>query len=83
MNSSEMISYVKNKFNFDQTTAILVVLNLLDCDSNSVEANDESFDVMFDFYCDNGEMPYGTAKAKDGDPCVWIYETLCAEVGIQ
>jgi predicted N-acyltransferase len=43
------------------------------------------FDYFFDYYCETGEMPYGVAKARTGDPYDWVnakiteeYEQLCA-----
>lgn len=36
------------------------------------EVDGPLFDVLFDFFCNIGEMPYGTATAKDGDPYEWI-----------
>ena len=37
---------------------------------------DEMYDVLFDYYTESGEMPYGTAKARDGDPMEWIEERV-------
>ena len=34
------------------------------------------YDALFWYYCHNGEMPYGTAKARDGDPVEWITDRL-------
>ena len=44
------------------------------------ELSDHLFDALFDYYCDNGEMPYGTAKARDGDPYEWITDRLDQEL---
>lgn len=33
-------------------------------------------DKLFKFFFDSGEMPYGTAKARDGDPTKWILNQL-------
>jgi len=45
------------------------------------DLGDLLFDALFDYYCDNGEMPYGTAKARDGDPYEWISDRLHQELG--
>lgn len=37
---------------------------------------DHLFDYFFDYYTGSGEMPYGTAKARDGDPYTWIEDKL-------
>ena len=42
--------------------------------------NQDFFDALFDYYCDNGEMPYGTAKARTGDPYDWITDRLAREL---
>lgn len=31
---------------------------------------------LFQYYCNSGLMPYGIAKARTGDPDVWISEAL-------
>lgn len=36
------------------------------------------FEDLYDFYF--REMPYGTAKARDGDPYQWIYNRLEEEL---
>lgn len=36
------------------------------------ECSDELYEALFDHFCNNGEMPYGTAKARTGDPYEWI-----------
>ena len=36
-----------------------------------------AFDKLFEYFAfETGEMPYGTAKARDGDPDAWILDTL-------
>lgn len=35
---------------------------------------DTLYEHLFDYYCTQGEMPYGVAKARDGDPYAWICE---------
>ena len=37
---------------------------------------DDLYYDLFEHYCHTGEMPYGTAKARDGDPCFWIMDRL-------
>ena len=31
---------------------------------------------LYSYYLDSGEMPYGTAKARDGDPVEFIMDRL-------
>ena len=36
-----------------------------------------AFEKLFEYFAfTTGEMPYGTAKARDGDPDVWILDYL-------
>jgi hypothetical protein len=49
---------------------------------NGDEIDNELYDALFDYYNDHGEMPYGVAKARDGDPVNWITDKLTAELGI-
>jgi hypothetical protein len=43
---------------------------------------DKHFDELYDHYTNNGEMPYGVAKARDGDPSDWIYDRLRQELNV-
>ena len=38
------------------------------------------YDIFFDYYRE--EMPYGTQKARDGDPYVWLFDKLRQELGL-
>ena len=40
------------------------------------ELDDDLYHALFDYYCDSGDMPYGTAKARDGDPYEWVAQNL-------
>lgn len=33
---------------------------------------EDMFDELFEYFLSTGEMPYGVAKARDGDPYMWI-----------
>lgn len=41
--------------------------------------SDELFEKIYTHYALTGEMPYGVAKARTGDPYEWIHNTLCQE----
>jgi len=32
--------------------------------------------ALYDYFVNSGDMPYGTAKARDGDPDEWIFDRL-------
>lgn len=40
------------------------------------EFSDLFFDALYSYYLSTGEMPYGTAKARTGDPYEWIADRL-------
>jgi hypothetical protein len=44
------------------------------------DLDDHLFDALYDHYLHSGEMPYGTAKARDGDPYEWVTQKLDAEL---
>lgn len=39
---------------------------------NGDELDDDLYHALFDYYSDHGEMPYGVAKGRDGDPFEWV-----------
>jgi hypothetical protein len=48
---------------------------------SSLYDHDEFYDELYEHYVSSGEMPYGIAKARDGDPDQWIQEELDREYG--
>jgi hypothetical protein len=81
MTKAEMITKLLNKFNLTETQATSIVETLENGD-DVFHVGTFVFEVLFKFYCDNGEMPYGTATAKDGDPYEWITNALRDELGM-
>lgn len=51
--------------------------------NQSGELSDQLYQALFDFYMDSGEMPYGVAKAREGDPYNWIADRLTQALGNQ
>lgn len=50
------------------------------------EMDEDSFkhgtwDMMYEHFLNNGEMPYGVAKARDGDPYEWIGDRIASMFG--
>lgn len=45
-------------------------------DGKKDEMSDELYDKLFQFFADTGEMPYGTMKARTGDPYIWIHDKI-------
>jgi hypothetical protein len=38
------------------------------------------YDALYDYYLDRGDMPYGTAKGREGDPYQWVSERFYDDV---
>lgn len=38
----------------------------------AIDLPEKIYDSLYEYYCGNNEMPYGTQKARDGDPHNWI-----------
>jgi hypothetical protein len=39
------------------------------------------YDALYDYYFD--DMPYGTKKARDGDPYEWVSDRFAADMGVE
>ena len=44
--------------------------------SGDLDSGSELYMDLYNYYLDSGDMPYGTAKARDGDPVEWIMGRL-------
>jgi hypothetical protein len=43
--------------------------------ANGADLTEELYDDLYEYYAfTTAEMPYGTAKARDGDPVEWVTE---------
>ena len=49
-------------------------------DLGNDDLSDELYQKLYEHFCNNGEMPYGTAKARDGDPFEWITARIATAV---
>jgi hypothetical protein len=78
MTKQEMIAKLLAKFAIDEMGAEEIISSL----NNGVVIDGDVYDVLFEHYCDNGEMPYGTATARDGDPYHWVSQAVADELGI-
>lgn len=45
-------------------------------DTGEIDYNSTFFDEVYDHFVNSGEMPIGIAKARTGDPVVWISERI-------
>ena len=46
-------------------------------DIEEIEYGGECFDELFNYWADQGEIPYGVMKARTGMPDEWIHDKLC------
>ena len=44
------------------------------------DLDNDLYDALYDYYSDNGEIPYGVAKARDGDPIQWVSDRFADEM---
>ena len=44
--------------------------------TGDIDSGSDLYMDLYSYYLDSGEMPYGTAKARDGDPVEWIMDRL-------
>lgn len=47
-----------------------------------IDDADPLYEDLFNYYLDSGEMPIGTAKARDGDPLPWIEKQLARDLNL-
>uniref|UniRef100_UPI00190FA287 hypothetical protein n=1 Tax=Klebsiella pneumoniae TaxID=573 RepID=UPI00190FA287 len=45
------------------------------------DLDSDLYEALFDYYNNAGEMPYGVAKARTGDPFEWVSQRLDQELG--
>lgn len=45
-----------------------------------LDEHPDLYEALFDYYLLNGEMPYGVAKARTGDPIEWVTQRFEADV---
>lgn len=50
---------------------------------NGGELDQDLYHALFDYYFNAGEMPYGTAKARTGDPMEWVCNRFEQDLGIE
>lgn len=47
------------------------------------ELDNDLYEALFDYYSDTGEMPYGIAKARTGDPFTWVSDRFANDIGLE
>lgn len=71
---------MKSNLNKVLTPAELEVAIQIAKGEQDIFDHDEVYEKLFMHYCDTGEMPYGTMKARTGDPFNWITDKLTKEL---
>ncbi len=73
----EQVKAFYPKINESMATELAELLELQDAGFS-----EELYNFLFDFYCNNGEMPYGVAKARTGDPYEWLASRVELDFGV-
>jgi hypothetical protein len=66
----QALKHITNRFKYE-------VKNFM----NSGLMDDDLYEALYDYYADAGEMPYGVAKARTGDPHQWVEERFYQDMG--
>ena len=57
-------------------TNVDAVKKIIGSDSITENEFDNVFEDLYNYFLNSGEMPYGVAKARTGDPMNWVFEQL-------
>lgn len=81
MTAEKLASLIQSKYNTKQDPITLddarqIVSALLGTSKNDYH---DVIMKLLGYFMDAGEIPYGTAKARDGDPDQWIFKRLQQE----
>jgi hypothetical protein len=63
--AGETIDHILNRFKHEVKTF-----------EQGGDLDKDLYEALFDYYFDQGEIPYGIAKARDGDPYEWVAANL-------
>jgi hypothetical protein len=68
---------VANPWNVLDEREKQIVRDALDTGEDQEFVSSGAYEKLFNYFAfEAGEMPYGTAKARDGDPVVWICDRM-------
>jgi hypothetical protein len=68
--SGETLSHIMDRFKHE-----------IDQFEKGGDLDNDLYYALFDYYSDHGEIPYGIAKGRDGDPFEWVTDRLDQELG--
>lgn len=69
--AGETIDHILNRFKHEVTQF-----------EQGNDLDSDLYEALFDYYSDKGEMPYGVAKARTGDPYNWVSDKFAQHLGI-
>jgi hypothetical protein len=69
--SGETLDHILNRFKFEVKSF-----------EESNDLDHDLYEALFDYYMDKGEIPYGVAKGRTGDPYEWISDKFAQDLGI-
>jgi hypothetical protein len=69
--SGETLQHILDRFKFE--------VKQFEADG---DLDHDLYEALFDYYFNKGEIPYGTAKGRTGDPFEWISDRLHQELGL-
>lgn len=49
---------------------------------NGDDLDSDLYEALYDYYSDAGEIPYGIAKGRTGDPFEWVTQRLVQDLGL-
>ena len=67
--SNQTLEHILNRYKHE----VKQFMQTMDLDS-------DLFDALYDYYWDRGDMPYGVAKARTGDPYAWVSDRLAQDL---
>jgi hypothetical protein len=69
--SGETLEHVLNRFKFEVKQF-----------EQGGDLDHDLYEALFDYFSDRGEIPYGVAKGRTGDPVEWVSDKLHKELGL-
>jgi hypothetical protein len=69
--SGETLQHILDRFKFE--------VKSFEADG---DLDHDLYEALFDYYFNKGEIPYGTAKGRTGDPIEWVSDKLHKELGL-
>ena len=69
-----LVDAVENQYGKNRETSVRIAKWI-----NGNHDDDVVEGILYDYYVSHGEMPYGTMKARTGDPSNWISDKVLSD----